>query len=58
MHLKLINSISSYSLSCDIMGRPVSLLADMGAGVSLLNKEVWDGVKTREKQLLNPVISH
>ena len=49
-----INNVSSNSLSCDIYNTPVTFLIDTGAGVSLLNKEVWDKVKPLEV-VLSPV---
>ena len=44
-HSVSINNVSSYVLSCSIYGCPVSFLVDTGAGVSLLNKEVWSKIK-------------
>ena len=52
-----INNVSSYSLLCDIYHTPVTFLIDTGAGVSLLNKEVWDKVKPSEV-VLSPVTAH
>ena len=52
-----INNVSSYSLSCDIYNTPVTFLIDTGAGVSLLNKKVWDKVKPLEV-ILCPVTAH
>ena len=51
-----INNVSSYVLSCNIYNTPVSFLVDMGAGVSLLNKEVWDKLRQAE-DTLKPVVT-
>ena len=51
-----INNVSSYLLSCNIYNTPVSFLVDTGAGVSLLNKEVWDKLRWPE-DTLNPVVT-
>ena len=48
------NHVSSYSLSCDIYNTPVIFLIDTGSGVSLLNKKVWDRMKSSEV-VLSPV---
>jgi len=37
-----INNMSSYTLSCEVFGTPVSFLIDTVAGVCLLRQEVWD----------------
>ena len=50
-----INNVLSYLLSCNIYDMPVSFLVDTGAGVSLLNKEVWDKLR-RPEDTLNPVV--
>jgi len=42
---KSINNVSSYFLSCKVHGTPVSFLIDTGAGVSLLNKMVYDRIQ-------------
>jgi len=51
-----INNVSSYVLSCNIYNTPVSFLVDTGAGVSLLNKEVWDKLEQTD-DVLNPVVT-
>jgi len=58
-HTISINTISSYSLSCGIFGKPISFFVPFGAEVSLLNNEEWDKIKTEGKELIdNPVVSH
>jgi len=52
----IINNVSSYVLSCNIYSTPVSFLIDTGAGVSLLNKEVWDKLN-QTKDALKPVVT-
>ena len=52
-----INNVSSYSSLCHIYSTPVTYLIDTEAGVSLLNKEVWDKVKSSEVEL-SPVTAH
>ena len=52
-----INNVSSYVLSCSIGGHIVSFLVDTGAGVSLLNKDMWDRLKSKE-DLIVPAASH
>ena len=56
-HSVPINNVSSYVLSCSIGGHVVSFLVDTGAGVSLLNKDVWDRLKSKEDTIL-PAMSH
>ena len=41
-----INNVSSYVLSCNVHGTPVSFLIDTGAGVSLLDQQVWEKIKS------------
>ena len=56
-HFMSINNVSSYILSCEVHGTPVSFLIDTGAGVSLLNKEVWDRIQLKAGDL-NLVTNH
>ena len=51
-----IINVSSYVLSCNIYNTPVSFLVDTGAGISLLNKEVWDKLRKAE-DMLKPVVT-
>ena len=57
LHSVPINNVSSYVLSCSIGGHVVSFLVDTGAGVSLLNKDMWDRLKSKE-DLIVPAASH
>ena len=52
-----INNVSSYVLSCSIGGHIVSFFVDPGAGVSLLDTDVWDRLKSKEDTIL-PAMSH
>ena len=52
-----INNVSSYVLSCNVHGVPMSFLIDTGAGVSLLDKEAWDRIKSKAGDL-NLVSNH
>ena len=52
-----INNVSSYTLSCEVYGTPVSFLIDTGAGVCLLKDEVWNKVKP-EGSVLKPLKVH
>ena len=52
-----INNVSSYTLSCEVCGTPVSFLIDTGAGVCLLKDEVWNKVKP-EGSILKPLKVH
>ena len=56
-HSVSINNVSSYVLSCSIGGNVVSFFVDPGAGVSLLDKDVWDRLKSKEDTIL-PAMSH
>jgi len=46
-----ISNVSGYVLSCNVHGVPVSFLIDTGAGVSLLDKEVWSQIKSKAGDL-------
>ena len=52
-----INNVPSYLLPCCIYGSPVSFLVDTGAGVSLLNKEMWNKI-IPTLELSEPATSH
>ena len=56
-HSVPINNVSSYVLSCSMGGHIVSFLVDTGAGVSLLNKDVWDKLKSKQDTIF-PAMSH
>ena len=56
-HSVPINNVSSYVLSCSMGGHIVSFLVDTGAGVSLLNKDAWDKLKSKQDTIF-PAMSH
>ena len=57
LHSVPLNNMSSYVLSCSIGGHVVSFLVDTGGGVSLLNKDIWNRLKSKE-DLIVPAASH
>ena len=52
-----INNVSSYLVLRSIYNSPVSFLIDTGAGLSLMNKSVWDKIKPT-KERFNPMVTH
>ena len=46
-----INYVSSYLLPCSMYNVPVSFLIDTGAGVSLLQGNIWDKIKSDNHKL-------
>ena len=52
-----INNITGYYFCACVLGVPVSFLVDTGAGVLLLNGNVWDKFKSAETQV-EPTVYH
>lgn len=44
-HTLSIKNVSSYTLTYEVYGTPVSFLIDTGAGVCVLKDEVWNRLK-------------
>ena len=46
-----INNVSNYLLPCSMYNVPVSFLINTGAGVSLLQGNVWDKIRSKDHKL-------
>ena len=53
-----INNVSSYLLPCSMYNVPVSFLIDTGAGVSLLQGNIWDKIKSDDYKLTTVTLQH